>query len=348
MSSLDLRKVRILQAIVNDYVLTTRPVGSERLIEVYNLGVKSATVRNEMADLSDRGYILQPHTSAGRIPTDRGYRFYVDEVMDTNVSLSPEEVLRSDLQSQQPQSEIEEILLQTCRILSRLTSYPSLATDPCTDSTTLRHIYLTEASPRHILLVALLSTGHVEHRLIDMETSPADSVLLQLSNYVTSVLENRELEEIARGVPAHDIPAELTSYAAILTKITRVLAQTAQTLLERRIFLEGTSHFLRHPEFQDVQRLENLLNALEQRGQIYQVLSQSLRGCYATILIGAEISFAPMQDCSVISTPYHIGTRTAGYLGVVGPTRMQYERAAAAVSLMAQGLSTVLTNLSLA
>ena len=348
MSSLDFRKVRILQAIVNDYVLTTRPVGSERLIEVYNLGVKSATVRNEMADLSERGYILQPHTSAGRIPTDRGYRFYVDEVMDTHVSLSPEEVRNSDLQTQRNQSEIEEILLRTCRILSKLTSYPSLATDPSTDSTTLRRIHLTEASPRHILLVALLSTGHVEHRLIEVDAAPCDSTLLQLSNYITSLAENRELEEVARGVLTQAAPAELLSYASTLNRITRILAQTAQSLLERRIFMEGTSHFLRQPEFQDVQRLENLLNALEQRGQVYQVLSQSLRGCYATILIGAEITFAPMQDCSIVSTPYHIGTRTAGYLGVVGPTRMHYERAAAAVCLMAQNLSTVLTNFCLA
>ena len=348
MSLLDSRKVRILQAIVNDYVLTTKPVGSERLIEVYTLGVKSATVRNEMADLAEMGYLLQPHTSAGRIPTDRGYRYYVDELMDTGASLSPDDLRDVELHTQQAQSEIENILLQTCRVLSRLTSYPSIATDPSMETTTVRRVYLTEASPRHLLLIALLSTGHVEHRLIEVESVPADSALLQLSNYVHSLAENRELEEVGRLVLLQNIPNELAPYVVTLTKITRTLAQTAQSLLERRVFLEGTSQFLRQPEFQDVQRLENLLNALEQRGQIYQVLSQSLRGCYATIIIGAENGYAPMQECSVITTPYHIGTRAAGYLGVVGPTRMQYERAAAAVNLMAQNLSTVLTNLCLA
>ena len=345
MTSLDFRKVRILQAIVNDYVLTTRPVGSERLIEVYNLGVKSATVRNEMADLAEMGYLLQPHTSAGRIPTDQGYRYYVDELMDTQVGLSEEEVRSTQVQAQ---SEIETILLQTCRMLSRLTSYPSLATDPSTASTTLRRVYLTEASPRHVLLVALLSTGHVEHRLIEVEIPVQDSALLQMSNYVNALVENRELEDIGRRLASQDLPGELLAYAAAVAKITKILAHTAQSLLERRVFMEGTSHFLRQPEFQDVQRLENLLNALEQSGQIYQVLSHSLRGCSATIIIGAENDYAPMQECSVVTTPYHIGTRTAGYLGVVGPTRMQYERAAAAVNLMAQNLSTVLTNLYLA
>ena len=234
------------------------------------------------------------------------------------------------------------------RILSRMTSYPSLATDPSTETTTVRRVYLTEASPRHVLLIALLSNGHVEHRLIDIETTLTDTALLLLSNYLNSLVENRELEDISRGVAVGDAPGELSSYAATLNKVTKVLAQTAHSLLERRVFMEGASHILRQPEFQDVQRLETLLNALEQRGQVYQVLSQSLRDCCTTIIIGAENNYAPMQECSIVTTSYHIGTRTAGYLGVVGPTRMQYEHTVAAVSLMAQNLSTVLTNLWLA
>lgn len=348
MSFLDHRKIRILQAIVNDYVVTTKPVGSERLIEVYKLGCKSATVRNEMAEMAEMGYLIQPHTSAGRIPTDRGYRYYVDQLMDSSVTLSEEEVRKADLQAQRNTSEIEEILLQTCRILSRMTSYPSLATDPSTETTTIRRVYLTEASPRHALLIALLSNGHVEHRLIDVETTLTDTALLQLSNYVNSLSEGRELEEISRGIAVGEMPGELSAFFATIHKIVKVLAQTAQSLLERRVFMEGASNILRQPEFQDVQRLESLLNALEQRGQIYQVLSQSLRDCCTTIIIGAENGYAPMQECSIVTTSYHIGTRTAGYLGVVGPTRMQYEHTVAAVSLMAQNLSTVLTNLCIA
>lgn len=355
MSSLDLRsdlrKVRILQAIVTDYVLTSKPVGSERLIDVYNLGVKSATVRNEMAELSEMGYLLQPHTSAGRIPTDRGYRYYVDELMDTQDTLSSEEVRNAALKQQEAQTEIEEILMQTCRTLSRLTFYPSIATDPTTDSTAVRHVYLTEASPRHLLMVVLLSTGRVEHRLVEIETTPGDSTLVQLSNYLNSLVDNRELDEVGRLAPAcepYELPNELAAHAGMLSRLIRVLALTAQSLLERRVYLEGTNHILRQPEFQDVQRLENLLNALEERGQIYHLLSQSLRGCYSTILIGGEITYTSMHDCSVVTTTYHIGTRIAGYLGVVGPTRMHYERAVAAVGLMAQNLSAVLTNLCLA
>jgi len=346
---LDSRKVRILQAIVNDYVMTTKPVGSERLIEVYNLGVKSATVRNEMAEMAERGYLLQPHTSAGRIPTDQGYRYYVDELMDHADTLTPEEVQRAELSAQQTRSEIEEVILHTCRILSQLTSYPSLATDPCTGTTTLRHVYLTEASPRHLLLVLLLSTGHVEHRLVEVpEGAPVGASLTTLSNYLNALVEDHDLSEVSDNLRPHELPQELLAHAAVLLRVFAALTQVANILSQRRVFLEGTSHFLRQPEFQDVQRLENLLNALEERSQLYQVLSQALRGCDATIIIGVENAYEPMQECSVVTTSYRIGTRTAGYLGVVGPTRMQYERATAAVTLMAHSLSNVLTNLSFA
>jgi|SRR5579884_167045 len=347
MSSLDSRKVRILQAIVNDYVKTTRPVGSERLIEIYHLGCKSATVRNEMAELSELGYLAQPHTSAGRIPTDRGYRYYVDELLDPPSALSPAEARRASSGVRLAERETEEILLQTCRILSGLTACASLATDPSTGAAQVRRIYLTNASPHHVLLVLLLSTGHVEHRLVEMEAAPNDSELIRLANFINSIVADRDLEEVSRAAGVQEVPAELVPFSTSINKIFAALAQRAGALLERRIFVEGTHQFLRQPEFQDVQRLESLLNALEQRSALYRVLSRALSGEDVTAIIGAENAYKPMQECSVVATAYRIGSRAAGYLGVVGPTRMDYDRAAAAVNLMAENLSRMLTNLSL-
>lgn len=345
---LEPRKVRILQAIVNDYVLTTRPVGSERLIEVYNIGCKSATVRNEMAEMSDLGYLAQPHTSAGRIPTDRGYRFYVDELMDKSEALSPTEVAQARLVAVQAQNEVEEILQQTCRILSRMTSYASLATDPLTGGTSVRRIYLSEADPRRVLMVLLLSTGHVEHRLIDLDQTLSTADLSVLVNYLNAAAAQHDLDEVGRMVRLQETPPELAAYSATLNRLFAVLAQTAAALSERRVYLEGANQLLRQPEFQDVQRLETLLNALEQRSALHQALSRALQHTDSAIIIGMENGWEPMQECSVITRSYRIGSRTAGYLGVVGPTRMRYDRAVAAVTLMAQNLSNVLTNLSLA
>ena len=232
MSSLDRRKIKILEAIVHDYVTTTKPVGSERLIEIYQIGCKSATVRNEMAEMAEMGYLLQPHTSAGRIPTDRGYRYYVDELMNPPSALKPEEAKNARKRYGREQTEIEEVLQQTCRILSEMTSYASLATDPSTASTSLRRCYLTSASSRHILLVMLLSTGHVEHRLVEMDTVPGESALSLISNFLNSQVVNRDLEEICRLSGLVDIPAEFQAYSAAMAKIWTVMKQVAISLTE--------------------------------------------------------------------------------------------------------------------
>jgi heat-inducible transcriptional repressor len=348
MPPLDARKVRILEAIVHDYVTTTKPVGSERLIEVYKLGCKSATVRNEMAEMAEMGYLVQPHTSAGRIPTDRGYRFYVDELMNPPGALQAKEAATAKKRSRQAHTEIEEIVQQTCKILSEITSYTSIATDPSSSSTSLRRIYLSAASPRHLLLVVLLSTGHVEHRLVETDGVPGENTLQLLANYVNSQVGNKDLEDIGRMSGTGDIPAELHAFGAILSKVWPILKQAALAFTEGRVYLEGTNQLLRQPEFHDIQRLENLLSALQQRTTLYQVLSRSLQTTVTTtILIGAENDLPAMQTCSIISTSYRIGQRAAGYLGVVGPTRMNYDRAVAAVGLMAHNLSQMLTHLSL-
>lgn len=348
MDSLNIRKVRILQAIVNDYVLTTKPVGSERLIEIYHIGCKSATVRNEMAEMAEMGYLTQPHTSAGRIPTDRGYRYYVDVLMDPPKALDDADVQQAQAGAPQGASEIEEIIAQTCRVLTGLTSYVSLATDPDTDSTRVRHVYLSPATPRHVLLVMLLSTGHVEHRLVELETVPAEPALLRLSNYLNTLAGGLELAQIERTVCTPEVPTELAGYAALLPRLASALAQMANALCERRVFLEGTSQLLRQPEFQDVQRLETLLNALESRSALYEALRRALPNSQMSVQIGTENLFAPMRECSLVITTYRIGNRPVGYLGVVGPTRMNYDRAVAAVTLMAGNLSNLLTNLSAA
>ncbi len=348
MVPLDPRKVRILQAIVNDYVQTAKPVASERLIEVCQLGCKSATVSNEMAEMVDRGYLLQPHTSAGRIPTDRGYRFYVDELMDAPSALEPAEREHAHAESMQRQSEIEDILVQTCRVLTSLSSYTSIATDPTTEAAGFRHVFLSTASPRHILLVALLSTGHVEHRLIEVDAPVTDSTLIRLSNFVNEQVAGKELGEAERICSAIEPPDELLSEGRLIGRIANHLVQLCASLAEQRVYLEGAHQLMRQQEFQDVQRLEALLSALESRSALYQAFRQALPHCSVSVLIGAENGYPAMQGCSLIATTYRIGDRSAGYLGVVGPTRMNYDRAVAAVSLMAESLSVVLTNLAVA
>jgi heat-inducible transcriptional repressor len=345
MMPLDARKVRILQAVVQDFVDTSRPVGSERLLEVYNLGCKSATERYEMAEMAEMGYLAQPHTSSGRIPTDRGYRYFVNELMEPPGALPKEDEKRARADLNRTTNEIDDIIQQTCRILSGLTSYASVATDPVTDTTRMRRLYLTQASPRHVLAVALFSTGAVEHRLVEVASAPTDNALLPLSNLLNEQIANQPIEDVDRLIAAIVLPAELAELAHVLSHVGSALLRVISSLLQRRVYLQGANQLMRQPEFQDVMRLEGLLTALEQRSALFRVLRQSLTGIGVTIHIGAENPYEPMRECTLISRPYSIGNRHAGYLGVVGPTRMHYQRTISAVNFMSANLSSMLTSM---
>ncbi len=348
MSTLDPRKLRILEAVVQDYVNTTRPVGSERIIEVYNPGCKSATVRNELAELVDLGYLIQPHTSAGRIPTDLGYRYFVDQLMQPPGALSPEDEKLARTSLKGSVNEIEAILQITCKTLSALTSYASIATAPVTDSIRLRRLYLTHASPRHILAVALFSTGAVEHRLIEVESAPADSTLVLVANVINEQAADQNLEDVERLLRVLEMPSSLLHLAAVKGRVVTAITQLITSIVDRRVYFQGAYQLMRQPEFQDVQRLENLLTALEKRSALFKVLRRSLAGYDVTIHIGSENPYEPMQTCTLITRPYRIGDRHAGFIAVLGPTRMHYQRTISAVNFMSASLSNMLTSMCVA
>lgn len=343
-TTLGSRKNRILEAVVRDYVETADPIGSEWLVARHDFGCKSATLRNEMAEMSEMGYLVQPHTSAGRIPSDRGYRYYVDRLM-TPASFEGRRAARQQVVPNGCSTTVEDILQHTCRILSGMTHYLSVATPPAPEATSLHRVYLTPASPRHALLVMLFSTGQVEHRLVELGDGVGPGALERVANYLNAALRGAELEPLARRALG-DTPAELRSERLAIEKVYAAVTELARALSEDRIFLEGTTHMLREREFHDVARLEQLLAALERRSVLFDVLSRALRGEDVTVVIGAE---GPelMRDCSVVTSQYRIGDRVGGFIGVVGPTRMRYDRAVGAVRLMARNLSTVLSQNSL-
>lgn len=353
--TLDVRKGRILYAIVNEYVDTAEPIGSEWLVTRYDFGCKSATLRNEMAEMAERGFLVQPHTSAGRVPSDRGYRYFVDCLMPA----APETFSNSRYNDRvtalrNPDNDVEDIIQATCRMLSEMTHYPSVATPPSADTTQLHRLYLSSASDQHVLLVLLLSTGQVEHRLLEVGKeigkSVSETTILHTANYLNSVLSDRELTDLAQGVPLA-IPAELGGERRFIETVYARVVQAANALSHDRVYLEGTSHILRQREFQDVIRLEQLLAVLEQKHLLYRVFQQGSAAPAPenmSVVIGTESSVEAMHTCSVVTSRYHIGNRVGGYIGVVGPTRMRYDHAIAAVGWMAAHLSSFLTHANLA
>lgn len=339
------RRSRILAAVVNDYVTTAEPVGSEHLVQRYDFGVKPATIRNELAAMSEMGYLRQPHTSAGRMPSDRGYRYYVDQLMP-DPSLEPSETQRAKQCYDRYESEVEEIVQQTCRILSDLTRYASLATPPHMGAVTIKHVALSAIGEGKVLVITILSTGHMDHRIVDHAGKVTPTDLVAMSNLISERLRDVELSSLSTSA-SEELPVELRALNSVYKKVISSVKQALTAATDDEVFVEGTAHILRQPEFGDRERLTSMLEVLEQRQALYQIMSSSLLGGNVTVIIGSENRFDTMRECSFIASSYSIGGRVCGSIGVVGPTRMDYRRAVAAVEYMATNLSDLLTSLSI-
>ncbi|MBC8104924.1 MAG: heat-inducible transcription repressor HrcA [Cytophagales bacterium] len=357
---LDARKQRILQAIVEDYVATAEPVGSQVLVQRYSLGVKSATVRNEMAEMSERGYLRQPHTSAGRVPSDRGYRFYVNRLMALPV-IQEGEAARMRQAVSSASSELDTILRKTCQLLTAMTRLPALATPPSLGDTELRQVFVSPAGAAKTLLVLLFSTGHTESRVIaDLALSASEALLL--ANAMNAHFVGSALSLLRGIVPsAETVPGELWRLSDAWIRLCQEAVQAARAAGEDadEMVIEGTHAALEHPEFRDVDRLSQFLTLLQERAALLEMLERALvttvpahsaaRSVSAVqMTIGAESGLPGMMDYAVVSSPYYVGAREAGTIGVFGPTRMDYARSAAAVDLMARTVGEILTQLRVA
>jgi heat-inducible transcriptional repressor len=333
------RKSQILRAIVNEYVSFGEPVGSEMLVQRYDFGCRSATVRNEMAEMSEHGYLVQPHTSAGRIPTDRGYRYYVDWLMPArSTNAVPTKPLVADPDDV---ADVEDVVQYTCRLLADVTHYPSVASAP-RGELELHRVYLTPATAQRALMVMLFSNGRVVHRLLELEHAPDEAALQRVTNYLNSALAGRDPSE-ADAKASEPGPGMAASERAFAQRARAVVAHVAAGLREDRVFVEGTSHMMRHQEFHNVMVLERVLTAMEERSVLFEVFSQAVMAPDVTIVIGSEGPVGAMHACSLIGSQYRIGESGSGFIGVFGPTRMHYSRTVEAVGTMARCLSTFLT-----
>ncbi len=341
---LDSRKDRILHAVVSDYIATAEPIGSEWLVAHYDFGVKPATIRSEMAEMADLGYLKQPHVSAGRIPSDLGYRYFVDTLIDVKKDFDlPSHYL---LQKLADRATLENILIHTCRILSELTSYPTIASQPDMDQITVRHVYLSTAGSHHLVIFLLLSSGQVTHCSLNVAEIPSPSRLQEIANWLTQELSDMPFNQIA-NITHIEPPLRLAIFAPLISQLKDEILSVLNRLDDNRLLLEGTNLMLRQPEFQDIRRLDAVLGLLEQGAVILQLLKRFIAGDSVSVLIGSEAAVDAVKDCSVVGAQYTIGNRPAGYLAVIGPTRMEYKKTISAVDFIAHHLSDLLTEVYL-
>jgi heat-inducible transcriptional repressor len=341
---LDKRKNLILKVVTDDYIESAEPVGSRTIARKHELGLSPATIRNEMADLEEGGYLEQPHTSAGRIPSQLGYRYYVDALMSLQ-QLSEREIEAIHQELEQHQHQVETIIHQTSKILVQMTRYPSLVLSPHFKSATFRHVQLIRLAVNTVLVLVVTDTGMVENKVIEFEGGISDQDLDRISVMLNRKLRGLNLKDL-RGSLFNEIRSELTFHEAFFNESLKLLLKLAtQTVgAKERVYLDGTTKILEQPEFADLKKFKPLMDILEKEDKMYKVLSANIsRG--AQVTIGAENEDLGINDCSVVTASYEIAGRPVGVIGVLGPTRMEYAKVLPIVEYTAAILSELLTQI---
>lgn len=334
---MDDRKNRVLQAIINDYIATAEPVGSRTIARKYRLGVSPATIRNEMSDLEELGYLEQPHTSAGRIPSDRGYRYYVDSLMEVReVNPTEEEQIRATFRRKM--SEIDTLIRETARILSETTHLTSVVSGPQLKRAIVRDIHVVPVTADKALLVYVTDSGFIENQVIELPVEVTMVEIQQVSEVLNEYLRGRSLETLSRGA-IREMHEALQAYGALVEQTLTFLEERLGPTEKRRVYLGGTSHMLEQPEFRSVDKVRPLFHLLEREDLVTDLLDGEAGDQNMSIMIGEEIRLREMQDCSMVSATYRIGDRTIGRIGVIGPKRMDYSKVVSLVESVTKHLS---------
>ncbi|SFA75538.1 heat-inducible transcriptional repressor HrcA [Clostridium frigidicarnis] len=322
MSDIDERKIRILQAIISDYITTAEPVGSRTIAKKYDLGISSATIRNEMADLEDMGYLEQPHSSAGRKPSDKGYRLYVDKLMpDEALSLEDELRIKGYLVDE-ALYEVDKMLKQATYILSELTKLTCILKAPSVNKSHIKSIQLLAIDVNSILVVMVTDGGIIKNSLIRVEKAPNQDVLLKISNALANRIRNLTLEQINLEV-INNLKSDLSGYDDIFNAIIPAIYDTLNHKGSSEVYTEGTANIFNYPEFNDIEKARDFLSLIGNRELVNSLINTD---GVLTIKIGEENYVKEAKDCSVITASYSLGNVPVGTIGLIGPTRIPYSK----------------------
>ncbi|HEV8373371.1 MAG TPA: heat-inducible transcriptional repressor HrcA [Actinomycetota bacterium] len=332
--NLDERKARLLRVVVHEFIHTAEPVGSKTLTDRYSLGVSPATIRNELAVLEEQGYLSHPHTSAGRVPTDRGYRFYVDALSGVGeLARAQEETIARYFEGA---ADLEETLQRTSLLLSNLTRYTAMVAPPALDRSRLRHVELVGLGPHVIMLVLIVDSGRVEKRLVETASEVASEDLEELRRQLNERLAGERLSraELVLDAMAAEVPPQRR---ALFATLAGAIGQVVGDQSTERIWLGGQAHIAGPDAFDGIETVRQVYEALEQQVLVLRLLQAALGKNKVSVVIGSENPVEGMEACSLVISAYLAGD-ASGSIGVLGPTRMDYLRAMAAVQAVARYL----------
>ena len=321
---LDARKRTILDAIIRTYLSTGEPVGSRTISKYTDLNLSSATIRNEMSDLEEMGYILQPHTSAGRIPSDKGYRFYVDNL----VSEKTQQMTTLNSLMIAKTSRMEEILKLVVRMLANNTQYTTMISSPSYKGNKVKFIQLSKLNPRQLLNVVVIDGNIVKNHIIDLNEEIDEETVLKLNLLLNTRLNGLTLADINLGLISN-IKEEAGIHTEIVNEVLDTIAEVirAETDEDMKIYTSGATNIFRYPELADGERAAQLISALEEKDSLAGFLDDANTDeTGIQVYIGEESPVETMKDCSVVTATYDLGDGLQGTIGIIGPKRMDYER----------------------
>ncbi|MDY6969502.1 MAG: heat-inducible transcriptional repressor HrcA [Spirochaetota bacterium] len=327
------RDRRILDVIITDYILLAEPVGSRTVAKKYGINLSPASIRNIMADLEELGFLYQPHTSAGRIPTDKAFRYYVDSILELKkIDKKRRDYIENSYRDLQ--RDVSKMLRETSRILSILSKLTGLVMAPKSKDLSLNYVELIKLGPNKILVILLYNTGIVENRFIESEVDLPEKDLKKFTNYINSLSKNLTISEIINKI-TNDMEKEKTLYDELMLKVF-------SNEIEEEIYIDGVLNILDYPDFSEIEKMKEIFHAFEEKRILLSILDKALDTDDVQIIIGSEMDIKGINECAVVMCPYYKGGITIGTLGVIGPIRMNYSEVIPLVDFTAKAISKVL------
>lgn len=318
------RKVKILQAIIRNYLETGEPVGSRTISKYTDLNLSSATIRNEMSDLEEMGYILQPHTSAGRIPSDKGYRLYVDTMMEQK----DREIEEMKEVMVQKEDKVDQLLKQVAKLLAVNTNYASMITTPTIHTNKLKFIQLSRVDVNQLLAVVVVEGNVIKNNIIHTAEELDDETLLKLNILLNTHLNGLALEEINLGMIS-SLKQQAGIHSEIVADVIDAIAESIHAEEDLEVYTSGANNIFRYPELADQQKASSIINTFEEKQLLTELVQENLSDDNNTgiqVYIGEETPIQSMKDCSVVTATYELGEGMRGTIGIIGPKRMDYDK----------------------
>lgn len=331
------RKLKILQAIVGDFIYSAEPVGSRTISRKYDMGVSAATIRNEMSDLEDMGFLTHPHTSAGRIPSDKAYRLYVNSLMK-KYELPEEEKQAIEKEISENMTELDKTIQHASNLLSRLTNLTAFAMTPNQDENKLKYVNILPVDERTVVLMIVAESGKVTNTAVRLKSQYDPKTLELLSKVLTHNYRGRSLSSILTLDIIKDLESDIVSMGKVAENIIPSFISTLESMLNVDLYIDGLENIFSIPEYNDINKAKVFMNMVSRKQELTKLLMNRESGVIVTI--GNENDDDIMKDCSLITATYCVDGHCVGKLGVVGPTRMKYDEVTSVVEFLTQNLNS--------